>query len=82
METIDAEYEKYKDYTPWELVDYCHTLGEWEDPHGSSIPLSVISEKMEWSFRNSGMLFRNKRNEESFWSKARPFKSYSEASFC
>ena len=42
----------------------------------------VISEKMEWSFRNSGMLFRNKRNEESFWSKARPFKSYSEASFC
>ena len=44
--------------------------------------LDVISEKMEWSFRNSGMLFRNKRNEESFWSKARPFKSYSEASFC
>ena len=43
---------------------------------------NVISEKMEWSFRNSGMLFRNKRNEESFWSKARPFKSYSEASFC
>ena len=42
----------------------------------------VISEKMEWPFRNSGMLFRNKRNEESFWSKARPFKSYSEASFC
>ena len=43
---------------------------------------TVISEKMEWPFRNSGMLFRNKRNEESFWSKARPFKSYSEASFC
>ncbi|MGN0830742.1 MAG: hypothetical protein ACI4NI_05540 [Candidatus Ornithospirochaeta sp.] len=30
-------------HTPWELVDYCHTLGEWEDPHGSSIPLSIES---------------------------------------
>lgn len=47
-----------------------------------TVAADVISEKMEWSFRNSGMLFRNKRNEESFWSKARPFKSYSEASFC
>lgn len=25
----------------WQLVDYCHTLPEWEDPHGSSIPIAV-----------------------------------------
>ena len=73
--------EVKKHVMPW---DGHNILLEIIVKHSSFLPVfvNVISEKMEWSFRNSGMLFRNKRNEESFWSKARPFKSYSEASFC
>ena len=43
MDTLTRIYEKFKDYDPWKLVDYCHTLGEWEDPHGSSMPISIES---------------------------------------
>lgn len=40
--TISSVYEKFKDNTQYQLAEYCHAnLPEWEDPHGSSIPISI-----------------------------------------
>ncbi len=25
----------------WQIVDFVHTLPEWEDPHGSSVPIAL-----------------------------------------
>ncbi len=25
----------------WDIVDYCHKLPEWQDPHGTSIPIHI-----------------------------------------
>ncbi len=41
-ELLLSIFEKYKDFDPWQMVDYCHdNLPEWKDPEGSSIPIRV-----------------------------------------
>lgn len=41
-EKLIAEvFEQYGSWSRWKLVDFVHTLPEWIDPHGSSIPLKV-----------------------------------------
>lgn len=33
---------KFKDFSEWEMVKYCHkNIDEWEDPKGSSAPIMV-----------------------------------------
>lgn len=32
-------FAQFGDKTQWELSKYTHTLPEWKDPHGSSIPI-------------------------------------------
>jgi uncharacterized phage-associated protein len=34
-------YERYGHMTRWQLRDFTHTLPEWQDPEGSSLPISV-----------------------------------------
>jgi uncharacterized phage-associated protein len=34
-------FEQYGHLTRWQLRDFTHTLPEWHDPHGSSVPISV-----------------------------------------
>jgi uncharacterized phage-associated protein len=40
-ELIGEIYSQYGHQNRWNLVDYMHTLPEWQDPHGSSVPISV-----------------------------------------
>lgn len=37
---IDEIFGRYGSLTRWQLVDFTHTLPEWTDPQGSSIPIS------------------------------------------
>jgi uncharacterized phage-associated protein len=35
-------YQKYKKYNKWQMVNICHDiLPEWNDPHGTSIPIRI-----------------------------------------
>jgi uncharacterized phage-associated protein len=34
-------YEAYGHWNRWKIVDFVHTLPEWQDPHGSSTPIHV-----------------------------------------
>jgi uncharacterized phage-associated protein len=36
-------FAQYGNMGRWQLVDYVHTLAEWQNPHGSSIPISIRS---------------------------------------
>ena len=36
---IDDVWERYGHMDQWELRDLTHTFPEWEDPHGSSMPI-------------------------------------------
>ncbi len=38
---IDAIWSEFGHYEKWALVEYTHTLPEWEDPRGSSVPIRV-----------------------------------------
>jgi uncharacterized phage-associated protein len=38
---IDEIFAKYGKMGRWELVRLTHTLGEWHDPHGSSVPIDI-----------------------------------------
>lgn len=40
-ETIERIDARFKDYSQWDMRDYTHTLGEWEDPGESSIPITI-----------------------------------------
>ena len=41
---LKSTYDKFRKNTWIEVVDFCHrNLQEWEDPHGSSIPISIES---------------------------------------
>ena len=42
-EIIKNIYNRFKDYSFADLIAYCHTLGEWEDPSTSSMPISIES---------------------------------------
>lgn len=37
---IDEIFARYGKWSRWQLVDFTHTLPEWIDPQGSSIPIS------------------------------------------
>jgi len=41
LAVLDAIFETFGSKSRWELVDYVHTLPEWIDPNGSSIPVEV-----------------------------------------
>jgi len=36
---IDEIFAQYGSRSRWDLVDFCHRLPEWEDPHGSAFPI-------------------------------------------
>lgn len=38
---MDEIYQKYGYQNRWAIVDYLHSLPEWRDPQGSSIPISI-----------------------------------------
>lgn len=38
---LDSVWAEFGHYEKWALVNYTHTLPEWEDPHGSSAPIHV-----------------------------------------
>lgn len=38
-EVLDRIYERYGNLDQWQLRDFVHELPEWEDPHGSSLPI-------------------------------------------
>ena len=38
---LDSVFEEFGQLGKWELVEYTHGLPEYEDPHGSSIPIRV-----------------------------------------
>lgn len=38
---LDAVFDEFGSMDQWKLVDFTHTLPEWQDPHGSSIPIAL-----------------------------------------
>ena len=38
---LDEVFAQFGALSRWKLVDFVHTLPEWEDPHGSSIPIAL-----------------------------------------
>ncbi len=38
---IDEIYERFGGLDQWQLRDHTHTLPEWMDPHGSSVPIEL-----------------------------------------
>jgi uncharacterized phage-associated protein len=38
---LDDVFDEFGAMGRWQLVAFVHTLPEWKDPHGSSIPISV-----------------------------------------
>lgn len=38
---LDEVFEEFGSMDKWQLVELTHTLPEWEDPHGSSLPLAL-----------------------------------------
>ena len=37
---LDQIFEQYGHRNRWDLVNYVHTLPEWQDPSGSAIPIA------------------------------------------
>lgn len=40
IDLVEAVFKEYGGLDKWELVRIVHELAEWEDPHGSAIPIS------------------------------------------
>jgi uncharacterized phage-associated protein len=38
---LDAVWSEFGKMTQWELRDYSHSLPEWRDPKGSSLPIEI-----------------------------------------
>jgi len=38
---LSETFEKFGRMNRWDLVDYVHTLPEWVNPHGTSLPISI-----------------------------------------
>jgi uncharacterized phage-associated protein len=38
---LDEVFAEFGAMGRWQIVDYVHTLPEWEDPHGSSLPIAL-----------------------------------------
>ena len=41
IDVLDHVFRDFGAKGRWKLVDFVHTLPEWEDPHGSSIPIAL-----------------------------------------
>lgn len=41
IKLLDEIFEKFGKMSRWQLSDYHHTLPEWIDPDGSSIPIDI-----------------------------------------
>lgn len=39
IEVLEAVWNRFGKMSRWEIRDYTHTLPEWQDPHGSSLPI-------------------------------------------
>lgn len=40
-QVLDAVFDEFGAMDRWKLVEFTHTLPEWTDPHGSSLPLPL-----------------------------------------
>ena len=40
---LDEIYREYGEMDHWQLAEYTHTLPEWRDPKGSSLPIEISS---------------------------------------
>jgi uncharacterized phage-associated protein len=40
-EIIDEIFSRFGAMSQWDLRDYCHRLPEWQDPHGSRVPIEI-----------------------------------------
>jgi hypothetical protein len=40
-QVLDEVFDEFGHWYRWDLVKFVHTLPEWHDAHGSSIPISV-----------------------------------------
>lgn len=40
-QVLDEVFSEFGAMDRWRLVDFTHSLPEWRDPHGSSIPISL-----------------------------------------
>lgn len=38
---LDSVYQEFGHMSQWQLRDYAHTLPEWRDPQGSSVPIEI-----------------------------------------
>jgi hypothetical protein len=38
---LDAVWQEFGTMNQWELRDYSHSLPEWRDPKGSSLPIQI-----------------------------------------
>jgi uncharacterized phage-associated protein len=38
-ELIEEVFNEFRAHNQWQLIDFVHTLPEWQDPHGSAIPI-------------------------------------------
>jgi len=38
---LDAVFRDYGAMSQWEIRDFSHTLPEWRDPNGSSVPIEI-----------------------------------------
>jgi hypothetical protein len=39
--SADAVWQEFGKMNQWDLRDYSHTLPEWRDPKGSSLPIEI-----------------------------------------
>lgn len=42
LRVLDAVYEKFGHLSRWAVRDYTHSLPEWRDPQGSSLPIDPV----------------------------------------
>jgi uncharacterized phage-associated protein len=40
-EILDQVSQEFGHLNQWQLRDFAHTLPEWRDPHGSSVPIDI-----------------------------------------
>lgn len=43
LDVLDDIWNRFGHMNQWELVEYTHDLAEWQNPHGSSIPIEELT---------------------------------------
>ena len=67
LEDIDERFGKMD---KWDLVDYMHDLPEWDDPHGSSIPIPPVRVLREADVSDEVIQAISQEAEESWFFRA------------